>query len=103
MYTYMSWRVIRDMRNRQLVSSYEVIRQAYRYIARNEENPIKLRYQAQLALNSIPRPARLAAIKNRCVESGRGRGIFRAFRMCRTQFRNKALNGDLPGVIKAQW
>ncbi|KAI9293197.1 mitochondrial 40s ribosomal protein [Neoconidiobolus thromboides FSU 785] len=100
---HLNVRVIRDLRNRQLTASYEILRQSFKYITRNEENSLKLRYQAQLALNSIARPARLTNIKNRCVETGKGRGILSDFKMCRFQFRLNALRGDLPGVQKAQW
>ncbi|CAG8810570.1 9398_t:CDS:1 [Gigaspora margarita] len=96
-------RVRRDIKTRETVAATELIRQAYRYITRNEQFPQKIRQQAQLMLNSFPRYARPTAIKNRCVETGRGRGIFRDSRLCRYQFRLKALNGDIPGVKKAVW
>lgn len=40
---------------------------------------------------------------NRCPLCGRPRGYLRKFNMCRICFRNLALKGDLPGVIKASW
>ncbi|KXN69499.1 glucocorticoid receptor-like (DNA-binding domain) [Conidiobolus coronatus NRRL 28638] len=95
--------VRRDHNNRIIVAGWEVLRQAYRYIARNEANPTRIRYQAQLALHNIPRNACPTTISPRCVETGRGRGILSDFRLCRYQFRMKALRGELPGVQKATW
>jgi small subunit ribosomal protein S14 len=39
----------------------------------------------------------------RCRSCGRPRGYLRKFEMCRICFRKNALNGDIPGVIKASW
>lgn len=39
----------------------------------------------------------------RCKICGRPRGFMRKFEMCRICFRELALKGELPGVIKASW
>lgn len=41
--------------------------------------------------------------RNRCRNCGRPRGYLRKFALCRICFRNLALQGYLPGVIKASW
>jgi small subunit ribosomal protein S14 len=41
--------------------------------------------------------------RNRCQRCGRPRGVYRKFALCRICFRNLALQGYLPGVIKASW
>ncbi|MDP2936037.1 MAG: type Z 30S ribosomal protein S14 [Dehalococcoidia bacterium] len=40
---------------------------------------------------------------NRCLICGRPRAFIRKFRLCRICFRQKALAGELPGVVKASW
>ncbi len=40
---------------------------------------------------------------NRCKLCGRPRGYLRKFDMCRICFRELALKGEVPGVIKASW
>lgn len=40
---------------------------------------------------------------NRCHICGRSRAYLRKFDMCRICFRNRALNGEIPGVRKASW
>jgi small subunit ribosomal protein S14 len=40
---------------------------------------------------------------NRCNICGRPRAYMRRFGICRICFRNLALNGDIPGVVKASW
>lgn len=41
--------------------------------------------------------------RNRCWRCGRPRGFLRKFGICRLCFRQLALNGEIPGVIKASW
>lgn len=40
---------------------------------------------------------------NRCKICGRPRGFLRKFQLCRLCFRQLALRGELPGVIKSSW
>ena len=42
-------------------------------------------------------------IKSRCKRCGRSRAYLRKFEMCRLCFRELALRGDIPGVIKSSW
>jgi small subunit ribosomal protein S14 len=39
----------------------------------------------------------------RCQQCGRPRSVYRRFRLCRICLRSLALQGLLPGVIKASW
>ena len=41
--------------------------------------------------------------RNRCRRCGRPRSFMRKFGLCRICFRQLALQGYLPGVIKASW
>ena len=41
--------------------------------------------------------------RNRCAITGRPRGYLRKFGVCRIVFRDMALKGLLPGVVKASW
>ncbi|MCK4631891.1 MAG: type Z 30S ribosomal protein S14 [candidate division Zixibacteria bacterium] len=40
---------------------------------------------------------------SRCRRCGRPRAYMRRFGLCRICFRDMALAGDLPGVVKASW
>ena len=40
---------------------------------------------------------------NRCSLSGRRRAYMRKFGVSRIQFREMALRGEIPGVVKASW
>jgi small subunit ribosomal protein S14 len=42
-------------------------------------------------------------LRNRCRTCGRPRGYIRRYQICRICFRELALRGEIPGVIKASW
>lgn len=47
--------------------------------------------------------AKAVRFRNRCQVCGRPRGYIGRFKMCRICFRQRALNGELPGVKKLSW
>jgi ribosomal protein S14 len=58
-------------------------RQALRYVIRNTQLPQRTRAQAQLKLSQMHAYTRPTQIRNRSIEGGKTRGIFREFRMSR--------------------
>ena len=56
-----------------------------------------------VALSQLPRNASPTRIVNRCKMSGRRHGYLRKFGCSRLTFREAALNGLIPGVMKASW
>jgi small subunit ribosomal protein S14 len=42
-------------------------------------------------------------VRNRCKLCGRPRGYIRRFQLCRICFREQALAGKIPGVVKSSW
>jgi small subunit ribosomal protein S14 len=60
-------------------------------------------FAAQKSLQKLPRNSSPTRIRNRCSMSGRPRGFKRKFGVSRIQFRELALAGKIPGVIKSSW
>jgi len=42
-------------------------------------------------------------VVNRCSRCGRPRGYMRRFDLCRICFRELAMEGKIPGVVKSSW
>lgn len=61
------------------------------------------RMQARDDLNKLPRNSCAIRVRNRCALTGRGRGNYRKFKICRNVFREMASHGQLPGVTKSSW
>jgi small subunit ribosomal protein S14 len=55
------------------------------------------------ALQQLPRNANPTRLHNRCSITGRPRGFLRKFGVSRIAFREMALEGKIPGVVKASW
>ena len=61
------------------------------------------RMDARLKLQQLPRNANPTRQRNRCALTGRPRGVFRKFGLCRNKLREAAMRGEVPGMIKASW
>ena len=70
-------------------------------------NDVKLsdeeRMDARLKLQQLPRNASPSRQRNRCALTGRPRGVFRKFGLCRNKLREMAMRGEVPGMTKASW
>ncbi|MBM3162922.1 MAG: 30S ribosomal protein S14 [Chlorobi bacterium] len=71
-----------------------------KYAAKREE---LLKAGDYEALRKLPRDSSATRVRTRCVLTGRGRGVYEKFGLCRQMFRKLALEGKLPGVKKASW
>ncbi|KAI5801411.1 mitochondrial 40S ribosomal protein [Peziza echinospora] len=100
---FVNVRILRDQMKREAFAANEQLRQALRYISMNTTLPPRQRAQAQLALTQMHAHTRSTQFKNRCIMAGKGRGVFRDFKMGRYQFRLNATAGNIPGVQKASW
>lgn len=58
---------------------------------------------ARLKMAEVPRNGNPTRVRNRCELTGRPRGYYRKFRLCRVQLRDLANKGLIPGVIKSSW
>lgn len=72
-------------------------------IVMNRELSIEERFEAQLKLSELPRNSSRVRQRNRCELTGRPRGYYRKFKMCRNKLRELGSFGMLPGLIKASW
>ena len=61
------------------------------------------RMAARLKLQQLPRNASPSRQRNRCALTGRPRGVFRKFGLCRNKLREIAMRGEVPGITKASW
>lgn len=93
----------REDKRKKLVAKFAVKRAAL--IA--QINDMKLseedRMAARLKLQQLPRNASPVRERNRCVLTGRPRGVFRKFGLCRNKLRDLVFRGEVPGMTKASW
>jgi small subunit ribosomal protein S14 len=61
------------------------------------------RMAARLKVQQLPRNASPSRQRARCALTGRPRGVFRKFGLCRNKLREIAMRGEVPGMTKASW
>lgn len=93
----------RNARRRRTAAKYAEKRKSLKAIIEDSKKPIEERDAARVKLSALPRDANPVRIRNRCMLTGRSRGNYRKFGLCRNQFRAFALRGEIPGVRKASW
>jgi len=65
--------------------------------------PVEDRFNASLKLAQLPRNGAAVRLRLRCEMTGRSRGNYRKFKLCRIALRDMASAGQIPGMVKASW
>jgi len=86
-----------------LVSRFQEKRIQLRAKSVDQKLSIEDRMQARRDLTKLPRNSSEIRVRNRCEITGRPRGNYRKFGICRIKFREMALEGLIPGVTKSSW
>lgn len=96
-------KIARNDQRKAMVNKYAKRRAELKAIVKNLNLSDEERDAAQLKLQKMPRDASKVRIKNRCALTGRPRGFLRKFGISRIALRDKALEGQIPGVVKSSW
>ncbi|MSP05300.1 MAG: 30S ribosomal protein S14 [Acetobacteraceae bacterium] len=72
-------------------------------VVMNRELPVEDRFEASLKLAQLPRNGSQTRVRLRCELTGRSRGNYRKFKLCRIALRDLASAGQIPGMVKASW
>ena len=78
-------------------------RAALKEIVMDRSLPVEDRFNATLKLAQLPRNGAAVRVRLRCALTGRSRGNYRKFKLCRVMLRDLASNGQIPGMVKASW
>jgi small subunit ribosomal protein S14 len=93
----------REAKRAKLVAKYAAKRAELVAIIENFKLSDDDRMAARLKLQQLPRNANPTRQRNRCTLTGRPRGVFRKFGLCRNKLREVAMRGEVPGMVKASW
>ncbi|ASC74069.1 30S ribosomal protein S14 [Halomicronema hongdechloris C2206] len=94
--------VARERKREKLVAKYakkrEELLEQFRQ-ATNQQEKLDIHRKIQ----QLPRNSSRTRLRNRCWMTGRSRGYYRDFGLCRNVMREMAHEGLLPGVVKSSW
>ena len=93
----------REVRRSRLVNRYAKKRQALKAIIKSPETSYEEKQDAVRRLQALPRDSSPCRLRNRCRVTGRPKGFYRKFGLGRNKLREAAMNGDVPGLVKASW
>jgi len=93
----------REIKRQKLVSRHFEKRSRYRAIIKDVNASPEEKWEAQEALQKLPRDSSPSRLSNRCRVTGRAHGVYRKFGLSRNCLRRSAMKGDVPGLKKASW
>ena len=94
--------IAREVKRKKLVEKYAAKRKFLLDEFNSAKDPME-RLEIHRKIQSLPRNSAPTRVRNRCWATGKPRGVYRDFGLCRNQLRQRAHNGELPGVVKSSW
>ena len=96
-------KVNRNAERERMVKRDKSKRQTLKEIVMDRTLPVEDRFNATLKLAELPRNGAAGRVRLRCEVTGRARGNYRKFKLCRIALRDLASAGQIPGMVKASW
>jgi small subunit ribosomal protein S14 len=93
----------RESKRMRMVQKYAARRVALKARISDQSARAEERLAAMRELQRLPRDASPVRQRNRCRITGRPHGFYRKFGLARNKLREAAMNGDVPGLVKASW
>jgi len=93
----------RERKRERTVRKYAKKRAVLKAIINNPQASFDERMEASDKLQKQPRNASPSRLHNRCKMTGRPKGYYRKFTLGRNKFRELAMQGHIPGLVKASW
>jgi len=95
--------VERNKKREKLVAKYANKRTTLMATAKDTSLTAEERFDARLKMAELPRNSAPVRLRLRCGLTGRPRGNYRKFKLCRIALRDLASTGQIPGMVKSSW
>ena len=92
----------RELKRKKLVTKYSEKRKVLLNQLKSASSLEEI-FELNEKVQKLPKNSSRVRIRNRCWKTGRPRGFFRFFGLCRNAVRELAHDCFLPGVTKASW
>lgn len=93
----------KNRRRERLVKQHAAKRAALKAAVMNRDASDEERFMASLKLAQLPRNGAANRVRLRCEVTGRPRGNYRKFKLCRITLRDLVSFGQIPGMVKSSW
>ncbi|HIJ62925.1 MAG TPA: 30S ribosomal protein S14 [Rhodospirillaceae bacterium] len=95
--------VERNKKRERLAKQYANRRAKLKAVVKDHNATDEERFAAVLKLAELPRNSSATRVRLRCEVTGRSRGNYRKFKLCRIQLRELGSRGQIPGMVKSSW
>ncbi len=95
--------IARERKRTRMVAKYAEKRAALKAILKDVNASDDDKWEAQIALQKLPRDASPVRQQRRCQITGRPHAVYRKFGLSRNKLREAAMRGDVPGLVKSSW
>ena len=96
-------KIVKNEKRKKMVVQYAARRAEFKKIINNPKSTTEEVDTAVMKLQKLPRDASPIRVRSRCAMTGRARAVYRKFGIARGAFRDLALQGQIPGVVKSSW
>lgn len=96
-------KIAKNDKRKKMVAQYAERRAELKKIINSPASTVEAVDEAVMKLQKLPRDASPIRVRNRCTQCSRPRGNLRKFGLCRIDYRELALEGQIPGVVKSSW
>jgi len=93
----------REVKRTKLSKKFAAKRAALKAAIVDSNLSMEERDEARNKLQKLPRDSSPFRIRNRCRLTGRAHGFYRKFGLARNELRRLAMEGHIPGLVKASW
>jgi small subunit ribosomal protein S14 len=93
----------REAKRAKTVAKYAGKRAALKAIISSPNSSDEEVWEAQIALQKLPKDASPVRMQRRCQVTGRPHAVYRKFGLSRNILREQAMQGNVPGLKKASW
>ncbi len=95
--------VERNKKRQKMVKQNEGRRARLKALVMDRSSSAEDRFEAALKLAQVPRNSSRTRVRLLCELTGRPRGNYRKFKICRVKLRELGNFGQIPGLVKSSW
>ena len=92
-----------ETKRAKLAKKFAARREALKKTVSSQTASFEEKMEAVVKLQKLPRDSSESRQRNRCVLTGRPRGVYSKFGLARNKLREATMRGDVPGLRKASW
>ena len=93
----------RELKRTRMVQKYAAKRAELKPLISDPNASLEEREAARIKWQKLPRDSSPVRHRNRCRLTGRPHGYYRKFGLGRNELRRLAMEGHVPGLVKASW